>query len=83
LPSSFDLPRGGATLQELERQIFLRTLELAGGNQSRAARILGLGESTFRFRLRKLGISPRRIVEPVHQAAISQPAANTRPAASN
>ena len=36
------------------------SLALAGNNQSRAARILGLRESTFRFRLQKLGIASRR-----------------------
>jgi DNA-binding NtrC family response regulator len=54
------IPPGGAKLQQLEREIFLKTLSLAGDNQSRAARILGLRESTFRFRLQKLGIASRR-----------------------
>jgi DNA-binding NtrC family response regulator len=58
--SAIVIPPMGASLQHLEREIFLRTLALAGGNQSRAASILGLRESTFRFRLRKLGIASRR-----------------------
>jgi DNA-binding NtrC family response regulator len=45
-----------STLRDMERQILLRTLALADGNQSQAARILGLRESTFRFRLRRAGI---------------------------
>ena len=53
------IPPGGATLRDLEREIFLKTLALADGNQSRAARILGLHESTFRFRFRKLGLATR------------------------
>jgi DNA-binding NtrC family response regulator len=53
------IPPGGATLRDLEREIFVKTLALADGNQSRAARILGLHESTFRFRLRKLGLTVR------------------------
>jgi transcriptional regulator with PAS, ATPase and Fis domain len=53
------IPPGGATLRDLEREIFVKTLALADGNQSRAARILGLHESTFRFRLRKLGLATR------------------------
>jgi two-component system response regulator AtoC len=79
--TALDLPRGGATLHELEKEIFVRTLTLAGGNQSRAARILGLRESTFRFRLRKLGIVPRRTSDPVQPAATTQPVANSQPAA--
>jgi DNA-binding NtrC family response regulator len=51
----------GATLRDIERQVLLRTLAVADGNQSQAARILGLHESTLRFRLRRAGIrAPRR-----------------------
>lgn len=55
------IPPGGATLEELEREIFMKTLTLTGGNQRRAANLLGLCESTFRFRLRKLSIPRRRV----------------------
>src|SRR6185295_7716619 len=58
--ATITIPPGGASLQELEREVFIKTLALAGGNQSRAARILGLRESTFRFRMHKLGIASRR-----------------------
>ena len=58
--STIVIPPGGAKLDLLEREIFQKTLALAGYNQSRAARILGLRESTFRFRLQKLGIASRR-----------------------
>jgi DNA-binding NtrC family response regulator len=47
----------GSTLRDMERQILVRTLALADGNQSQAARILGLHESTLRFRLRRAGIA--------------------------
>src|SRR5581483_4816858 len=50
----------GATLRDIERQVLLRTLALADGNQSQAARILGLHESTLRFRLRRAGIAATR-----------------------
>jgi two-component system NtrC family response regulator len=51
----------GSTLRDMEKQILLRTLALADGNQSQAARILGLHESTLRFRLRRAGIAaPKR-----------------------
>jgi DNA-binding NtrC family response regulator len=72
------IPAGGAHLQQLERQIFVKTLALAAGNQSQAARMLGLCESTFRFRLSKLGLGQRRLAD-----EISQPAAKSQPAASN
>jgi len=55
-PGTPPLPTGGRTLRDIERQVLIRTLALADGNQSQAARILGLHESTFRFRLRRAGI---------------------------
>ena len=62
--------------ETFEREIFVKTLELAGGNQSRAAQMLGLCESTFRFRLHKLGIASRRTPSPSSQfAAAAQLAA--------
>jgi DNA-binding NtrC family response regulator len=79
LPSgamAITIPPGGASLKQLEREIFLKTLALAGGNQSRAAHILGLCESTFRFRLHKLGIQSRR----TSSAPPPQLAANTQTA---
>jgi transcriptional regulator with PAS, ATPase and Fis domain len=55
-PSSGESPATGGTLREIERQVLQKTLALADGNQSQAARILGLHESTLRFRLRRAGI---------------------------
>ncbi|MCC6763170.1 MAG: sigma-54-dependent Fis family transcriptional regulator, partial [Deltaproteobacteria bacterium] len=54
--ASIAIPPGGATLHHLEREIFTKTLAITRGNQRRAARVLGLRESTFRFRMRKLGV---------------------------
>jgi DNA-binding NtrC family response regulator len=56
-PAGVDAVPNGSTLRDMERQILLRTLTLADGNQSQAARILGLHESTLRFRLRRAGIA--------------------------
>jgi DNA-binding NtrC family response regulator len=71
------IPAGGAHLLQLERQIFVKTLALADGNQSQAARMLGLCESTFRFRLSKLGLGQRRLEDVSQPAAKSQRAANS------
>jgi DNA-binding NtrC family response regulator len=64
--ATISIPPGGASLVDLEREIFVKTLEMTGGNQRRAAGLLGLCESTFRFRLRKLevGSGGRTPVEP-------------------
>jgi DNA-binding NtrC family response regulator len=52
-----DVPNG-STLRDVEREILQKTLALAEGNQSEAARMLGLHESTLRFRMRRAGIPP-------------------------
>ena len=50
------LPEGGTTFDDLEREILAQVLVRADGNQSRAARALGMSESTFRSRLKRLGL---------------------------
>ena len=53
---TLELPESGTTFDDLERQILVQILERAAGNQSRAARALGLSESTLRSRLKRLGL---------------------------
>jgi DNA-binding NtrC family response regulator len=55
-PLSLDLPEGGTTFDDLEREILAQVLSRADGNQSRAARSLGMSESTFRSRMKRLGL---------------------------
>ena len=55
-PLSLELPEGGTTFDELEREILVQVLARADGNQSRAARSLGMSESTFRSRMKRLGL---------------------------
>jgi transcriptional regulator with PAS, ATPase and Fis domain len=50
------VPVGGTTFDDLEREILVQVLARAQGNQSRAARSLSLSESTFRSRLKRLGL---------------------------
>lgn len=45
-----DLP---ATLEQMERQHILRTLERVGGNRQRAARVLGIGRATLYRKLER------------------------------
>jgi DNA-binding NtrC family response regulator len=49
-------PDTGTTFDDLEREILSQVLARADGNQSRAARSLGLSESTLRSRLKRLGL---------------------------
>ncbi len=53
---ALQLPEGGTTFEELEREILAQVVARAEGNQSRAARSLGLSESTLRSRLKRLGL---------------------------
>lgn len=46
-------PNFPATLDQLERAHILRTLELVGGNQAQAARLLGIDRRTLYNKLRK------------------------------
>ena len=51
-----ELPEGGTTFDDLEREILAQVLARADNNQSRAARSLGMSESTFRSRMKRLGL---------------------------
>lgn len=47
------MARKGCSLEEVERQAILAVLERSGGNQSEAARVLGISDRTLRERIRK------------------------------
>jgi transcriptional regulator with PAS, ATPase and Fis domain len=51
-----EMPEVGTTFDDLEKEILSQVLARADGNQSRAARSLGLSESTLRSRLKRLGL---------------------------
>ncbi|MBN1808896.1 MAG: sigma-54-dependent Fis family transcriptional regulator [Planctomycetes bacterium] len=48
------------TLEEIERIAVLRTVAAAGGDKSRAARVLGINRATLYRKLRDYGVSPDR-----------------------
>jgi DNA-binding NtrC family response regulator len=52
----FVLPDGGLSLEAVESDFIRQALERAGGNKSRAAKLLGLTRATLRYRLEKLGL---------------------------
>jgi transcriptional regulator with PAS, ATPase and Fis domain len=54
----FELPAAGLDLAELERDLLQQALRRSGGNQSRAARLLGLTRHQLRYRLAKAGAPP-------------------------
>jgi two-component system nitrogen regulation response regulator GlnG len=50
-------------MEDIERRLIAQTLERAGGNQTEAARLLGITRTTIRAKIQKLGIGIRRIVQ--------------------
>jgi len=50
----------GRTFQEMEKQFILETLERAGGNRTRAAKILGISVRTIRNKLREYRLMAER-----------------------
>lgn len=52
----FMLPADGVVLDELNKDLIQQALEMTGGNQVRAAKLLGLTRGTLRYRLDKYGI---------------------------
>ena len=53
-PMDIEIPDSGLDLDELERTLILKALEKAGGNVSRAARLLGLTRRTLQYRMEKI-----------------------------
>jgi len=51
-----DLPEEGVNLEAVEKQLILQALEKVGGNQSQAARFLGMSRRTLAYRLEKYGV---------------------------
>jgi len=50
-----ELPAAGLDIEALERDLVKQALERAGGNQSRAAALLGMTRDQIRYRLEKYG----------------------------
>ncbi len=52
-PARVELPAGGASLQEIERAVIVRALEMNGYNQSRTARFLQIPRHVLLYRIEK------------------------------
>jgi two-component system, NtrC family, response regulator AtoC len=57
--SAMDLPPSGVNLERLERDLVIQALQRTGGNQTRAATLLGLNRDQVRYRIEKFGL-PRQ-----------------------
>jgi two-component system, NtrC family, response regulator AtoC len=51
-----ELPAGGVNLEQLERDLVVQALKRTGGNQTRAATLLGLNRDQIRYRIEKFGL---------------------------
>jgi DNA-binding NtrC family response regulator len=51
-----ELPASGAALDTVVKELIVKTLDLAAGNQVQAARMLGVTRSKLRYRMEQLGI---------------------------
>ena len=51
------LPPDGIDMEELERDLVVQALERAGGNQSRAAQMLGMSRDQIRYRIEKFRLA--------------------------
>jgi len=53
-----ELPAGGVDLEQLERDLVVQALSRTGGNQTRAASLLGLNRDQIRYRIEKFDLKP-------------------------
>jgi transcriptional regulator of acetoin/glycerol metabolism len=62
MPAQVVSSQAGSIPGETERAALVDALRAAGGNQTRAAKILGVNRVTVWNRMRKYGIDPKRIL---------------------
>ena len=54
--SAFNIPKEGMSLEKVEEELVKQALTIAGGNQSKAADLLGVQRDAFRRRMKKFGL---------------------------
>jgi transcriptional regulator with GAF, ATPase, and Fis domain len=53
---TMELPHDGVNLDTLERELVVQALRRTGGNQTKAAALLGLNRDQIRYRIEKFGL---------------------------
>jgi transcriptional regulator with PAS, ATPase and Fis domain len=53
----YEMPQEGINLEEVEKHFILQALKKTGGNQSNAAKLLGITRHTLRYRMEKFGLT--------------------------
>ena len=51
-----DIPEGGTSLEEVERELVEMAMSQANGNQTHAARLLDISRDALRYKLKKFGL---------------------------
>lgn len=54
--ASFNLPPGGLSLKNVEKDLIVQALEMVEGNQTRAAKLLGISRDALRYKMQKFGL---------------------------
>ncbi len=60
---TLDLPEDGVHLETLERELVVQALRRTGGNQTKAAALLGLNRDQIRYRVEKFGLDKAEKLE--------------------
>ncbi len=55
-PGAYRLPPDGVRFEDLERDLVVQALQRTGGNQTRAAALLGMNRDQIRYRIEKFGL---------------------------
>jgi two-component system response regulator AtoC len=55
-PSEVQIPRTGMSLDELNKKLIIRALDMCNGNKAKAAKLLGMSRPTMIYRIEKYGI---------------------------
>jgi two-component system response regulator AtoC len=58
--AGFTLPREGISMDKLEESLVREALIMTGGNQTKAAMLLGMSRDSLRYRMQKFGIETTR-----------------------
>ncbi len=55
------IPPGGLDIEEVEKELIRQALDVTGGNQTRASKLLNLTRDTLRYRMQKFGFLPEKL----------------------
>jgi DNA-binding NtrC family response regulator len=50
------LPRSGANLEDIEKELIIQALEFANGNKTKAAKLLKTSRDTLRYKVKKYAL---------------------------